>query len=153
MLTITEDVARGALNIKDASHHYYECFQKKDLEGYVKNIRYDVAWTTCDKRHMPPYWRFLFHIIANYLSEQKGGFDTLKTKWVGVMACLMNKVEFNFSMWFFKCIQINVVSKNTWIMYPRSVQLILDDLMKNVPRPVYLEEVDDEGNVLPPPEP
>lgn len=85
-----------------------------------------------------------------FLSEQKGGFDKLKTKWAGVMACLTNKVKFNFYRWFFKFLQSNVLLENTWMMYPRFVQPILDDLLPNILRPVYPDEVDDEGNAIQP---
>lgn len=51
-LTVIVDVVRRSLNIKDTPHHYYGRIQKKDLEGYVMYIGYDVVWTLGEKRHI-----------------------------------------------------------------------------------------------------
>lgn len=152
-LTITEQVMRRELAIKDAPHHSSENLEKKYLEQFVRDIGYDVNQGTYENRHLPAYWKFLFHIIAHCLSAQKGSFDKLKFEWVGVMACLTNQTRYNFSWIFFKFLQSNVLAKKTWGMYPCFVQLILDYLLKNVPRPIYPEEVDAEGNVFEPSDP
>lgn len=44
--------------------------------------------------------------------------------------------------------QLNVLAKKRRLMYPRSIQLIMDVLHPNIPRPVYLEEVNEEGDAV-----
>ncbi|XP_076935278.1 uncharacterized protein LOC143601879 [Bidens hawaiensis] len=78
-LKITKADVIRALNIKDAPYHYFKRTKKDELQDFVTQIGYDAKWTTFENKHLPPYWKFLFHIIANYVYELRGGVDKLRT--------------------------------------------------------------------------
>lgn len=85
-LLIAKEVLRRALNIKGTLDHFFNHPKGKDIQPFVEAIGHNAKWTMCVKKHLPPYWTYLFHIVANCLSEQKEGFDKLRTYWVGIIA-------------------------------------------------------------------
>lgn len=53
----------------------------------------------------------------------------------------------------FVYVYTHALTNKAWMKYPRFVQLHLDNLMPNVPRPKYPVKYDAKGNDLPPSEP
>lgn len=81
-MSIKEEDIRWALNIKDALDHHFRKGDRAMLKGFVEEMGYDIEWKTLEKRYLPPYWRLLFHRVAHYLSDLRGGFDSLMAAWV-----------------------------------------------------------------------
>lgn len=113
-LAINEADVRRELNIKDAPHHFFKKFKNDELMEIVEKIVFDTKWKTLDKKHLPPHWRYLFHILAHFLSDLIGGFDMLRADWVRVMAFLINKVQFTYSRFVFICMHANASTDNSY---------------------------------------
>ncbi|MFS7905626.1 hypothetical protein Hanom_Chr01g00049901 [Helianthus anomalus] len=77
-------------------------------------------------------WRFIVHAISMSIAHRKGGYDGLNLEWSRAMlnSCLNQK--FNLSDLIFKYMLENTRG-NTWAMYPRFIQMLIDDQYDKLP--------------------
>ncbi|MFS8025499.1 hypothetical protein Hanom_Chr16g01475761 [Helianthus anomalus] len=81
-------------------------------------------------------WRFILHVFAMSLAHRKGGYDGLNLEWSAAMLNLCTKQPFNISCLIFYCMVDNANMK-TWAMYPRFVQLLINDQCPKLPHDDY----------------
>ncbi|XP_021979976.1 uncharacterized protein LOC110876107 [Helianthus annuus] len=77
-------------------------------------------------------WRFIVHVIAMSLAHRKGGYDGLNLEWSAAMLNLCLNQKFNFTGLIFNYM-LDIVRGPTWVMYPRFVQLLINDQYKDAP--------------------
>ncbi|MFS8003837.1 hypothetical protein Hanom_Chr13g01218581 [Helianthus anomalus] len=77
-------------------------------------------------------WRFTVHVIAMSLAHRKGGFDGLNLEWSTSMLNLCLNQKFNLSGLIFNYMLENVRGP-TWAMYPRFIQMMINDQYENPP--------------------
>lgn len=74
-------------------------------------------------------WRYLAHIVIVCLSPRKGGYDAASHTTVSLMLALVYNKPYNFSGYIFGNLVENVrAGKDKWLLYPRFLQLILNDM-------------------------
>ncbi|KAJ0827440.1 hypothetical protein HanRHA438_Chr17g0825741 [Helianthus annuus] len=77
-------------------------------------------------------WRFIVHVISMSLAHRKGGFDGLNLEWSAAMLNLCINQKFNLSGLIFNYMRENA-NGATWAMYPRFIQLLINDQHKDLP--------------------
>ncbi|MFS8022317.1 hypothetical protein Hanom_Chr16g01438061 [Helianthus anomalus] len=77
-------------------------------------------------------WRVILHVNAISIAHRKGGYDVLNLEWSGAMLNLCLKQKFNFSGLIFNYM-IENSRGNTWEMYPRFIQMLINDQYSDLP--------------------
>ncbi|KAI3776068.1 hypothetical protein L1987_45829 [Smallanthus sonchifolius] len=79
-------------------------------------------------------WRYFAHIMTVCISSRKAGKDAMGHDLAAAMVGLSLNRGYNFSRYIFKAIndQINTVEKFRFLLYPRFVQLLIDDALPNL---------------------
>ncbi|MFS8002158.1 hypothetical protein Hanom_Chr13g01198811 [Helianthus anomalus] len=85
-----------------------------------------------------PY-KYLIHCVVHALSHRKGAYDETSDYIMNIITCLVLNRPYNVSQVLFdRLIEINKGEK--YIMYPRFIQMIIDDQVNDLPK--------DPANVL-----
>ncbi|MFS7935302.1 hypothetical protein Hanom_Chr05g00401901 [Helianthus anomalus] len=87
-------------------------------KGYVKS------------RLCRPY-KFMVHCVVHALSHRKGAYDETLDYIMNIITCLVLNRPYNISQVIFNHMVDNVKGEK-YIMYPRFIQMILDDLVPNL---------------------
>ncbi|MFS7945776.1 hypothetical protein Hanom_Chr06g00528151 [Helianthus anomalus] len=77
-------------------------------------------------------WRFIVHVIAMSIAHCKGGYGGLNLEWSGEILNLCPNQKFNFSGLIFNYMLENTRG-NTWVMYPRFIQMLINDQYSKLP--------------------
>ncbi|KAM0055911.1 hypothetical protein Hdeb2414_s0006g00211661 [Helianthus debilis subsp. tardiflorus] len=88
---------------------------------------------------MKPY-KFFIHLVIHTLSHRKGGYDVMKDYQMCMVTALVLNKKYNFSTIVFHYMKDNITSRSKSWVYPRFVQMMLDN--------AYLNLVKDEQNDL-----
>ncbi|MFS7951977.1 hypothetical protein Hanom_Chr07g00601591 [Helianthus anomalus] len=97
--------------------------------GYVGDFRHK---NEIKKGGLTRDWRFIVHVFAMSLVHRKCGFDGLNLEWSATMLNLCVNQKFNISSLIFNNMLENV-SGPTWAMYPRFIQMLINDQYKDAP--------------------
>ncbi|KAM0046385.1 hypothetical protein Hdeb2414_s0009g00315561 [Helianthus debilis subsp. tardiflorus] len=82
----------------------------------------------------PPY-KFLIHCVVHALSHRKGAYDETLDYSINIITCLVLNMPYNVSQVIFDHMVDNIGSgKGKYIMYPRFIQMMIDDQFKNLPK-------------------
>ncbi|MFS7945614.1 hypothetical protein Hanom_Chr06g00526351 [Helianthus anomalus] len=79
-----------------------------------------------------PY-KFLVHCVVHALSHQKGVYDETSDHIMNIITCLVLNRPYNISQVLFDHTVDNITSE-TYIMYPRFIQMMINDQVTNVPK-------------------
>ncbi|KAI3810961.1 hypothetical protein L1987_20653 [Smallanthus sonchifolius] len=79
-------------------------------------------------------WRYFSHVMIVCISSRKAGKDAMGHDLAAAMVGLSLNRGYNFSRYIFKAIndQINTAEKFRFLLYPRFVQLLIDDALPNL---------------------
>ncbi|KAF5779444.1 hypothetical protein HanXRQr2_Chr12g0559541 [Helianthus annuus] len=81
-----------------------------------------------------PY-KFMIHCILHALSHRKGAYDETSDYIMNIITCLVLNKPYNVSQVIFNYLVENVGAGNgKYIMYPRFIQMMIDDLIKDIPK-------------------
>ncbi|KAI3825659.1 hypothetical protein L1987_07195 [Smallanthus sonchifolius] len=74
-------------------------------------------------------WRYFAHVMIMCISSRKAGKDAMGHDLAAAMVSLSLNKGYNFSRYIFKALndQINTVERFRFLLYPRFVQLLIDD--------------------------
>nr|GFA16333.1 hypothetical protein [Tanacetum cinerariifolium] len=72
-------------------------------------------------------WKFLIHTILQSLSAKRTSWNEFSTAMASVVICLSKGQKFNFSKYIFDSLVRNVDSSSKFYMYPRFIQLIIQN--------------------------
>ncbi|GJW72261.1 hypothetical protein Tco_0129178, partial [Tanacetum coccineum] len=125
-IIITESTIRGDLQLKDAEG--IDClpnaaiFEQLTLMGYEKLSQK----LTFYKAFFSPQWKFLIHTILQCLSAKTTAWNEFSSIMASAIICLATNQKFNFSKYIFDRIVKNLDNVNTFLMYPRFVQMFVN---------------------------
>ncbi|MFS8017924.1 hypothetical protein Hanom_Chr15g01386081 [Helianthus anomalus] len=81
-----------------------------------------------------PY-KFLIHCVVHDLSHRKGAYDETSDYIMNIITCLVLNRPYNVSQVIFNYMVDNVGSgSGKYIMYPRFIQMMIDDQFKDLPK-------------------
>ncbi|KAJ0766027.1 hypothetical protein HanPI659440_Chr08g0310631 [Helianthus annuus] len=81
-----------------------------------------------------PY-KFLIHCVVHVLSRRKGAYDETSDYIMNIITCFVLNMPYNVSQVIFNYMVDNVGSgSGKYIMYPRFIQMMIDDQFKDLPK-------------------
>ncbi|MFS7912050.1 hypothetical protein Hanom_Chr02g00125311 [Helianthus anomalus] len=108
------------------------------LERLSKGLWFRIGYTghMNDKylnfRFCRPY-KFMVHCVVQALSHRKGVFDETSDYIMNIITCLVLNRPYNISQVIFNHMVDNIKGEK-YIMYPRFIQMLLDDQVPNLPK-------------------
>nr|GEW29112.1 hypothetical protein [Tanacetum cinerariifolium] len=129
---ISEAVIRDVLRLNDAEG--VDCLPNEVIFTGLARIGYEKPSTKLKfyKAFFLSQWKFLIHTILQSLSAKRTSWNEFSSTMASAVICLSTGRKFNFSKYIFDSLVKNVDSSSKFYMYPRFIQLIiqnqLDDL-------------------------
>nr|GEX72393.1 hypothetical protein [Tanacetum cinerariifolium] len=124
---ISEAVIRYVLRLDDAEGVDFrpneEIFTGLARMGYEK----PSTKLTFYKAFFSSQWKFLIHTILQSLSAKRTSWNEFSSTMASAVICLSTGRKFNFSKCIFDSLVRNVDSSSKFYMYPRFVQLIIQN--------------------------
>ncbi|GKC39518.1 hypothetical protein Tco_1051902, partial [Tanacetum coccineum] len=107
-----------------------EIFENLALMGYEQ----PSTKLTFQKGSFSPQWKFLIYNILQCISSKSTAWNEFSTNLASAVICLAKGQKFNFSKLIFDGMIRNLDSKK-FLMYPRFLQLFLNNQLKDLPEP------------------
>ncbi|GJX73485.1 hypothetical protein Tco_0312080 [Tanacetum coccineum] len=133
-IIITESTVRRDLQLEDAEG--VDClpnstiFEQLTLMGYEKISQK----LTFYKPFFSPQWKFLIHTILQCLSSKTTAWNEFSSTMASAIICLATNQKFNFSKYIFESMIRNLDNlSGKFLMYPRFVQVFLDQQLDGLP--------------------
>ncbi|KAI3744851.1 hypothetical protein L1987_57947 [Smallanthus sonchifolius] len=135
-IVISEDTIRRVLQFGDLATDptsypdYYVDGCWRHRMGYVGARDY----ASYKKMWVLDQWRYFAHIMIVCISSRKVGKDAMGLDLAAAMVGLSLNRGYNFSRYIFKALndQINTAERFRFLLYPRFVQLLIDDALPNL---------------------
>ncbi|KAF5779148.1 hypothetical protein HanRHA438_Chr12g0567281 [Helianthus annuus] len=96
--------------------------------GYIGHVNENYI----KSRFCRPY-KFMVHCVVHALSHRKEAYDETSDYIMNIIACLVLNRPYNILQVIFNHMVDNVKGKK-YIMYPRFIQMLLDDQVPNLPK-------------------
>ncbi|GJV09657.1 hypothetical protein Tco_1351198 [Tanacetum coccineum] len=103
-------------------------FEQLTLMGYEKLSQK----LTFYKAFFSPQWKFLIHTILQCLSAKTTAWNEFSSTMASAIICLATNQKFNFSKYIFESMVKNLDSAGKFLMYPRFVQVFLDNQLEGM---------------------
>ncbi|GJZ08930.1 hypothetical protein Tco_0543213 [Tanacetum coccineum] len=136
-ILISESSIRGDLLFNDDNGidrlTVADIYENLPLTGYEG----DLTTFTFQKALFSPQWKYLIHTIIYCLSSKSTSWDQFPTNVASVVICLATDRTFNFSKMIFDGMNRNLEAKKKFLMYPRFVQVFLNNQLQNIHAPLY----------------
>ncbi|GKF04190.1 hypothetical protein Tco_0034858 [Tanacetum coccineum] len=105
-------------------------FEQLALMGYEKILQK----LTFYKSLFSPQWKFLIHTILQCLSSKTTAWNEFSSTMASAIICLATNQKFNFSKYIFESMIRNLDNlSGKFLMYPRFVQVFLDQQLDGMP--------------------
>ncbi|KAI3815352.1 hypothetical protein L1987_15017 [Smallanthus sonchifolius] len=135
-IAISEDTIRRVLQFGDLATDptsypdYYMDGCWRQRMGYVGARGY----ASYKKMWLLDQWRYFAHVMIVCISSRKAWKDDMGHDLAAAMVGLSLNRGYNFSRFIFKAIndQINTAERFRFLLYPRFVQLLIDDALPNL---------------------
>nr|GEZ08489.1 hypothetical protein [Tanacetum cinerariifolium] len=126
-IMISEDVIREILQLDDAEG--VVCLPNEDIFASLAQIGYEKPSTklTFYKAFFSSQLKFLIHTLLQSLSAKRTSWNEFSTTMSFEVICLSKGQKFNFSKYIFDSLVHNVDSSLKFYMYPRFIQLIIQN--------------------------
>nr|GFA70458.1 hypothetical protein [Tanacetum cinerariifolium] len=126
-IVISEDVIREILQLDDAEG--VVCFPNEEIFAGVAQMGYEKPSTklTFYKAFFSSQWKFLIHTLLQSLSAKRTSSNEFSSAMASAVICLSKGHKFNFSKYIFDSLVRNVESSLKFYMYPRFIQLIIQN--------------------------
>nr|GEZ29065.1 hypothetical protein [Tanacetum cinerariifolium] len=126
-IVISEAVIREMLQLNDAEG--VVCFPNEEIFAGLAQMGYEKPSTklTFYKAFFSSQWKFLIHTILQSLSAKRTSWNEFSTTMAFAVICLSKGQKFNFSKYIFDSLVRNVDSSSKFYMYPRFIQLIIQN--------------------------
>nr|GEY91514.1 hypothetical protein [Tanacetum cinerariifolium] len=126
-IVISKDVIREILQLDDAEG--VVCLPNEDIFAGLAQMGYEKSSTklTFYKAFFSGQWKFLIHTILQSLSAKRTSWNEFSTAMASAVICLSKGQKFNFSKYIFDSLVRNVDSSSKFYMYPRFIQLIIQN--------------------------
>nr|GEU97927.1 hypothetical protein [Tanacetum cinerariifolium] len=131
-IVIYEVVIREILQLDDAEG--VVCLPNEEIFTGLAQIGYEKPSTklTFYKAFFSSQWKFLIHTILQSLSAKRTSWNEFSTSMASAVICLSKGQRFNFSKYIFESLVHNVDSSSKFYMYPRFIQLIIQNQVGNL---------------------
>ncbi|PWA78126.1 hypothetical protein CTI12_AA218860 [Artemisia annua] len=106
-------------------HWTFPC-QDKTICGSYTIIAVFIIYPLRKKGQFTPNWRFLIHHLIQCLSSKRGGCDQFGSSLASALICLSTNKTYDFSKMIFEAMVTNSKSTTKFLMYPRSLHMVLD---------------------------
>nr|GEW30540.1 hypothetical protein [Tanacetum cinerariifolium] len=105
------------------------CLPNEEIFAGLAQMGYDKPSTklTFYKAFFSSQWKFLIHTILQSLSAKRTSWNEFSTAMASAVICLSKGQKFNFSKYIFDSLVRNVDSSSKFYMYPRFIQLIIQN--------------------------
>ncbi|GJZ93164.1 hypothetical protein Tco_0665229, partial [Tanacetum coccineum] len=103
-------------------------FEELTIMGYEKLLQK----LTFYKAFFSPQWKFLIHTILQCLSAKTTTWNEFSSTMASTIICLATNQKFNFSKYIFKSMVKNLDNAGKFLMYPRFVQVFLDNQLEDM---------------------
>nr|GEX20126.1 hypothetical protein [Tanacetum cinerariifolium] len=126
-IVISEVVIRDILQLDDAEG--VVCLPNEEIFAGLAQMGYKKPSTklTFYKAFFSSQWKFLIHTILQSLSAKRTAWNEFSTAMASAVICLSKGQKFNFSKYIFDSLVCNVDSSSKFYMYPRFIQLIIQN--------------------------
>nr|GEX06982.1 hypothetical protein [Tanacetum cinerariifolium] len=124
---ITKAAIRDILCFDDADG--VDCLPDEEIFAELACMCYEKPSTklTIYKAFFSSQWKFLIHIILQSMSAKRTSWNEFSLAMASAVICLSTGRKFNFSKYIFKSLMRNVDSSSKFYMYPRFIQLIIQN--------------------------
>nr|GEY50698.1 hypothetical protein [Tanacetum cinerariifolium] len=131
-VVITEATIRDALRLDDAKE--VDCLPNEEIFTELACMGYEKPSTklTFYKAFLSSQWKFLIHTILQSLSAKRTSWNEFSSAMVSAVICLSTSRKFNFSKYIFESLVRNVDSSSKFYMYPKFIQLIIQNQLDNL---------------------
>ncbi|GKB24132.1 putative transposon, En/Spm-like protein [Tanacetum coccineum] len=115
------------LHLEDAEG--VECLPNNEIFEELARMRYEKPppKLTFYKAFFAPQWKFLIHTLIQCLSAKRTAWNEFSSTMASAVICLATGKKFNFSKYIFDSMVRNVDSSAKFLMYPRFIQVFLDN--------------------------
>nr|GEZ27508.1 hypothetical protein [Tanacetum cinerariifolium] len=126
-IVIFEVVIREILQLEDAEG--VVCLPNEEIFAGLAQMGYEKPSTklTFYKAFFSSQWKFLIHTILQSLSAKRTFWNDFSTATASAVICLSKGQKFNFLKYIFDSLVRNVDSSSKFYMYPRFIQLIIQN--------------------------
>nr|GFC70797.1 hypothetical protein [Tanacetum cinerariifolium] len=126
-IVISEDVIHIILQLDDAEG--VVCLPNEEIFAGLAQMGYEKPSTklTFYKAFFSSQWKFLIHTLLQSLSTKRTSWNEFSTTMASAVICLSKGQKFNFSKYIFDSLVRNVDSSSKFYMYPRFIQLIIQN--------------------------
>nr|GEZ71882.1 hypothetical protein [Tanacetum cinerariifolium] len=126
-IMISEAVIREILHLNDAEG--LVCLANEEIFAGLAQMGYEKPSTKLMfyKAFFSSQWKFLIHTILQSLSTKRTYWNEFSTAIASAVICLSTGQKFNFSKYIFDSLVRNVDSSSKFSMYPRFIQLIIQN--------------------------
>ncbi|GKE65501.1 hypothetical protein Tco_1519662, partial [Tanacetum coccineum] len=131
-IVVIEEFVRRDLQLEDAEG--VDClpnatiFEQLTLMGYEKLSQK----LTFYKAFFSPQWKFLIHTILQCISAKTTAWNEFSSTMASAIICLATNQKFNFYKYIFESMVKNLDSVGKILMYPRFVQVFLDNQLEGM---------------------
>ncbi|KAJ0707127.1 hypothetical protein HanOQP8_Chr09g0320631 [Helianthus annuus] len=127
-IIVTEQVIRDVLKFNDQETDPIE-LAAGAIEAILPRLSYEGKFPPLVKKFVHPYWRLLLHMFLLCMTENRGGIDQLNTTQTAALICVITNEPFNYSRYVLEAMKRNAIGlrKDKFLMYPRFVQMILNE--------------------------
>nr|GEV86112.1 putative reverse transcriptase domain-containing protein [Tanacetum cinerariifolium] len=131
-IVISEVVVREILQLDDAEG--VVCLPNEEIFAGLAQMGYEKPSTklTFYKAFFSSQWKFLIHTILQSLSAKRTSWNEFSTAMASAVICLSKGQKFNFSKYIFDSLVRNVDSSSKFYMYPRFIQLIIQNQVSDL---------------------
>nr|GEX92130.1 hypothetical protein [Tanacetum cinerariifolium] len=124
---ISKAVIRDVLRLDDAEG--VDCLPNEEIFTGLARMGYEKPSTklTFYKAFFSSQWKFLIHTILQSLSAKCTSWNEFSSTMASAVICLSTGRKFSFSKYIFDSLVRNVDSSSKFYMYPRFIQLIIQN--------------------------
>ncbi|GJX86034.1 hypothetical protein Tco_0336808 [Tanacetum coccineum] len=125
-IIITESTVRRDLQLEDVEG--IDCLPNATIFEELTRMGYEKISQrlTFYKAFFSPQWKFLIHTVLQCLSAKTTAWNEFSCTMASAIICLATNQKFNFSKYIFESMMKNLANVNKFLMYPRFVQVFLD---------------------------
>nr|GEW94054.1 putative ribonuclease H-like domain-containing protein [Tanacetum cinerariifolium] len=126
-VVVTEAVIRDVLRLDDADG--VNCLPNEEIFVELARMGYEKPSTKLlfYKAFFSSQWKFLIHTILQSMSTERTSWNKFSSTMASAVICLSIGRKFNFSKYIFESLVRNVDSSSKFYMYPRFIQLIIQN--------------------------
>nr|GEU68443.1 hypothetical protein [Tanacetum cinerariifolium] len=126
-IVISEAIIREILQLDDAEG--VVCLSNEEIFAGLAQIGYEKPSTklTFYKAYISSQWKFFIHTLLQSLSAMRTSWNEFSMSMASAVICLSKGQKFNFSKYIFNSLIRNVDSSSKFYMYPRFIQLIIQN--------------------------